>query len=227
MKTQRGFTTEQLSSSVHRRSFLRGAGILALVSPAIATAHGGASPQAERRWSRRHQLSLLAEGVVPLSFVLPPPQIPPPPPDAPPLEARVRVTFPIRRAAPVLAVQVFFVPEGLPVLPLPAVPPLVPTSPTDPVTISYFEIEVDDILLGISPVPGSTAELPSFLLAGKVLSNPVLSPFGDLTGAPAVVSASYRVTSPPTGDAEFIFLGGLVAGNHATVAPAGKGNLQC
>jgi len=39
------------------------------------------------------------------------------------------------------------------------------------------------IALGISPAAGFTDELPTFELSSKAIGNPVLSPFGDLTGA--------------------------------------------
>lgn len=197
-----------------------------MASPAAIAAHGGPPLTPDSQKSHGTHIALLAEGVVPLSFVLPPPQIPPPPSGAPALEARLRITFPIRRSANALAIQVYFVPQGLPVLPLPEAPPLVPDDPTDPVTISYFEVDVVDLQLGDSPVAGSAQRLRSFTLTGRVTANPVPSPFGDLTGAPCVVSASFHLASPRTGETDFVFLTSMVAGNHVTVAPTGKGLLR-
>lgn len=167
----------------------------------------------------------MAEGIVPFSYVLPPPQIVLPP-NTPPMEARVRITFPVGRGKYRLAVQVFLVPEGLPVLPLPEPPPLVPQKPEDPVTISYSEIEIDDLKFGESPIAGTDRRLPSLQFSGHVLTNPVLSPFGDLAGAPATFSTAYEIVDAQLGTADFIFCGGIVAGSHATVAPTAKGYLH-
>ena len=182
-------------------------------------------PPQSQWWQGRGRFALLAEGVMPFSFVLPPPSLPPLPPGTPPLEARLRATFPVGRRRNLLGVQVFLVPEGLPILPWPVVPPLMPKLPTDPVTISYFEVEVQDIQIGTSPVAGTIDRLPSFAITGKAVTNAIPSPFGDVTGAPCVVSASFLITDPMTGAADFVFLGGACAGNHVSIAPQGKGTL--
>ncbi len=217
--------TENTVLSGNRRSFLKSAGVLALAAPAVMAGQPKPMPGPSQWWRCRNGVQLLAEGVLPFSFVLPPPQFPSPPPGTPPLEARLRVTFPLGRTKDLLAVQVFLVPEGLPILPLPAAPPLVPQAPTDPVTISYFEMEVADIQFGTSPVPGTAARLPSFAFSGLGVANPVPSPFGDLTGAPCMVSASFLITDASKGEADFDFLSAACAGNHVSMAPSGKGNL--
>jgi hypothetical protein len=125
----------------------------------------------------------------------------------------------------VASVQVFLVPEGLPVLPLPEAPPLVPESPTDPFTISYFENEIEHIIFGDSPVTGTSDRLPSLMLCGRTISNEVLSPFGNLTGAPCVLHTAYDIVDEETGETNFVFFGGAAAGNHTTVAPSAKGIL--
>lgn len=207
----------------NRRSFLTSAGLLALTAPAaMARPSRRSMPEPAEWWHRRNGFVLLAEGVVPLSFVLPPPDLTGIPSG---LEARLRLTFPVGMTKYLLTFQVFLVPEGLPFLPLPVAPPLVPSSPDDPVTISYGEVHVEDVLLGTSPVAGTSDKLPSFAISGMVISNSIKSPFGDLTGAPCTVSASYKTTTPATGAADFVMLGVMAAGSHTTIAPTGKGSL--
>ncbi len=210
-----------------RRTFLKSASALALAAPAVLATPPEVMPGFSRWW--RSGFELLAEGVVPLSpvsYVIPPPPMPPPPPGTPPLEARLRATFPVSHSKNLLSVQVFMLPEGLAQLPLPQAPPLVPQSPTDPITISYFEVEIDDIQLGTSPVIGTNDRLPSFAISGRGISNPIRSPYGELTGAPAVMFASFLVTDAETGAADFVFFGGAAAGSHASVCPTGKGFLR-
>jgi hypothetical protein len=211
--------------SGNRRSFLKSAGVLALAAPAVMADPPRPMPGPSQWWHCRDGLLLLAEGVIlniPVEPAIPwvlPPMIPPPP-IPPGFEVRLRATFPVGRREKLLAVQIYVVPEGLPA-PLPEAP-----APTPPGTISYYEMEVEDIRLGSSPVPGAPVRLPSFAISGKAIANPVPSPFGDLTGAPCVVSASFCFTDPKKGAADMVLLGAACAGNHVTIAPAGKGTLM-
>jgi hypothetical protein len=219
--------------SGNRRSFLKSAGVLALTAPAVMADPPRPMPGPSQWWHCRDGLLLLAEGVIPnipvepaIPWVLPPMDVDPvtpgiqPPPIPPGFEVRLRAKFPLGRTKNLLAVQIYVVPAGLP-LPLPEAP-----EPEPPTTISYYEMEVEDIRLGSSPVPGAPVRLPSFAISGKAIANPVPSPFGDLTGAPCVVSASFCFTDPKKGAADMVLLGAACAGNHVTIAPAGKGTLM-
>ena len=216
-----------------RRSFLKSAGVLALAAPAVMADPPRTMPGSSQWWHCRGALQLLAEGVIPNSpvepaipWVLPPMDVDPvtpgiqPPPIPPGFEVRLRATFPVARTKNLLAVQIYVAPVGLP-LPLPKAP-----EPEPPGTISYYEMEVEDIRFGSSPVPGAPIRLSSFAIGGKAIANPVPSPFGDLTGAPCIVSASYQITNPKAGLADFVLLGAACAGNHVTIAPAGNGTLM-
>ncbi|MBL9139892.1 MAG: hypothetical protein JNK85_28735 [Verrucomicrobiales bacterium] len=213
-----------MSHPQHRRGFLQTAGLLSALAPSTLAAASLPDTTLSPDWHRRGKIVWMAEGIVPFTYVLPPPQINLPP-NTPPMEARARLTFPVSRNKCRLSVQVFMVPEGLPVLPLPEPPPLVPQKPDDPVTISYFEVEIDDLKFGESPIAGTDRRMASLQFNGRVLNNPVLSPFGDLTGAPATFSTAYAITDAKWGTADFVFCGGIVAGSHATVAPTAKGYL--
>jgi hypothetical protein len=216
--------TTNTAFSGNRRRFLKSAGVLALAAPAVMADPPKPMPGPSQWWHSRLGLQLLAEGIIPnipvepaIPWVLPP--MIPPPPISPGFEVRLRATFPVGRMKHLLAVQIYVVPMGLP-LPLPEAPP-----PTPPGTISYYEMEVEDIHLGTSPIPGAAGRLPSLMISGKATANPVPSPFGDLTGAPCVVSASFDITDPRQGEADFVLLGAACAGNHVTLAPAGRGTL--
>lgn len=225
--------TKNTVLSGNRRSFLKSAGVLALAAPAVMANPPNSMPGHAEWWHSRNGLVLLAEGVIPnipvdppIPWVLPPMDVDPvtpgiqPPPIPPGFEVRLRATFPVGRMKDLLAVQIYVVPTGLP-LPLPEAP-----TPTPPGTIAYYEMEVEDVQLGTSPVPGAAIRLPSLAISGKAIANPVPSPFGDLTGAPCMVSASLAVTDPRKGDADFVLLGDACAGNHVSMAPAGKGTLR-
>ncbi len=138
----------------------------------------------------------------------------------------MRATFPVPGSKNLWSIQVYMVPEGLPVLPLPAAPPLVPQSPTDPVTISYTEVQIEDMQLGSAPVAGTSDRLPSFTMCGRIISNAVRSPFGELTGDPTVLSGSFLITDAATGAADFVLLLAAAAGNHASACPTAKGFLR-
>jgi hypothetical protein len=110
-------------------------------------------------------------------------------------------------------------------LPLAGDPPLVPAGPTDPVTISCFELEVTQVEFGTAAIPQSEGRLATMALMGRVLSNPVTSPFGELAGGLATLSFGYSIASRQTGEAEFGLIAVSCAGSHVTMAPAGQGTL--
>jgi len=94
------------------------------------------------------------------------------------------------------------------------------------IPFSFIEVEISDITFGSSPLFGSVERKPAIALSGKVASNPVQSPFGDLADEPMAVSAGYEIMDSPTGAAEFSFLGGLAAGSHVSVCPNAVGILK-
>jgi hypothetical protein len=234
MNEKHVLTTAHTVRTGNRRSFLKSAGALVLAAPAALASTSRTRPETSEWWHCRDGVQLLAEGVIPdievdpaIPWVLPPMDVDPvtpgiqPPPIPPGFEVRLRASFPVGGTKNLLAVQIYVVPQGLP-LPLPEAPE------PDPAlgTISYYQMEVEDVRLGTSPVPGAGFRLPSFVLSGKAISNPVPSPFGDLTGAPCMVSASYQITDPTAGSTAFVMLGAACAGNHASLAPAGNGTLM-
>lgn len=156
----------------------------------------------------------VAEAAVPLNFVLSPavPNIPAgifQQLQAGTLQARQRTTYNPDRN--ILTVWIF---TSGPNDPLPTPPGNLPQA-VAPRTISLFEIAPEAILQSSSPTP-------NILFAGRVVSNNVTSPFGDLTGATAAVSLGYD----PENAGTFTLLGGTVAGSHVTFSPAGRGTLR-
>jgi hypothetical protein len=186
---------------LNRRNVLTAAG--AMVAPAAMAKTEG-------------KIELLAEGVVPFvptAFILSPtaPAIPPQVLQAilaGVLQARIRVIYPSSKKRDILTVHVYLAGPTDP-LPLLSSPPT-----TVPPTISIFEIQVEEVVISLAK--------RSFVAAGLVVSNRVVSPFGDLTGLAAVVSAGFASTGTTT----FTMLGGIVAGSHASYAPAGAGFLN-
>ncbi len=232
MNTHRAKFSVNPVFSGNRRAFLKSAGLLAVATPMVVSARSTPPPAASEWWHGQNAFRILAEGVIqnipvdpPIPWVLPPMDTDPTkegiqPPEIPDgYEVRLRVVFPVGRTRDLLAVQIYAVPVGLP-LPLTEAP-----VPEPPGTISYYTAEVTHVQAGESPVPGSAARLPSLLVAGKVLSNPVLSPFGDLTGSPCTVSASFYITDPVGAKAGFVLLSAACAGNHVSFAPSGSGML--
>lgn len=224
-----------IDRSVNRRRFLAATGLLALVAPGAMAGtkmlpglkmgkQVSAGKAAPEWWHARNALVLLAEGVVPANFVLPP--LPETPDDTPSLEARLRVSYPISATKNLLAIQVFLVPADIPDLPWPVAPPLIPAEPNDPVTISYAEVRIDDIRFAVAPMPGTEDELPTFAISGEILSNDIQSPFGDLKGASCIVTAGFDTLDATTGETDFVMLGATVPGNHTSIAPAGQGTLR-
>jgi hypothetical protein len=155
----------------------------------------------------------VAEAAVPLNFVLSP-QVPNIPADifqqlqAGTLQARQRVAFNPSRN--ILTVWIF---TSDPDDPLPTPSGSLPPA-SAPRTISLFEIAPEAVLQSSSP-------RPNILFAGRVTSNSVTSPFGNLTGSTAAVSLGYD----PANAGTFTLIGGTIAGSHATFSPTGRGTL--
>ncbi len=194
-----------ISRNANRRGFLKQAGLLA-----GASALPLSSAKAER-YSKK--LKLFAEGRVPLNFALSPVPL-----ELPPdllsaiatgqLEFRQRNTFPWNNRD-VLEIQVIVVPPNLP-LPLPEAPPA-----TNPPTISLIYAQISDLIVNDSPTP-------HLAMFGEVIANPVVSPFGDLTGYALGFATGFKMGTP----VEFIMLGGFVPANHTTWSPAATGTLE-
>ncbi len=197
--------------SSNRRGFLQGAGALAAASAALPLS--GRAPVAGPK------VRIFAEGVVGLNAVVPAPDLSAVPADVlaqialGTLQIRQRVTYPAGENEDMLSVQVFIVPSVAP-LPLPAPPP-VPPSPGDPITISFFEVEIARVILSDEPSP-------NLALLGKVISTPVPSPFGEIVGRTAAMGAGYDQAGEET---NFVMLGGFVGGSHSTWSLTGKGSL--
>jgi hypothetical protein len=156
----------------------------------------------------------VAEAVVPLNFVLSPalPNIPAEifqQLQAGTLQARQRTTYSPSRN--ILTVWIF---TSNPQDPLPTPSGSLP-QPVAPRTISLFEMAPEAILHSSTPSP-------NILFAGRITSNTVTSPFGNLTGATAAITLGYDTDEPGT----FTMLGGTVAGSHATFSPTGRGTLR-
>ena len=203
-----------------RRTFLKSASVLALAAPASLSAQAFRQPPPQSQWWHgRGRLQLLAEGVIPLNFVLPPlVQAQDPPQDPPVMAPRLRVTFPLPRTKDVLAVQIYLAPppsDSVP-LPLPVAPPLVPQSPTDPITLSYLEAKITAVELSSKP------ELNLALVGHVLVNDPAMFP--GLTGAGFVLTAGYGILAD--GQPGFKMLGVHVPGNHTTIAPQGAGTLS-
>jgi hypothetical protein len=159
------------------------------------------------------QIRFMADGVVPLNYILPPPQIP----EGSPLAALImsgwqvhqRLTF-IGQAAnkDILTVQVYLINET---------EPLLAPVPAEAITISMFLAKINRIEVSDDPSP-------NFTLTGKVIKMIVPSPFGDLVGATAVFTAG--LTLHEDGNADYELLGGSVAGSHTTYSQTAKGSFR-
>jgi len=180
-------------------------------------------PGQSQWWRGRNRLILMADGFVDPAFVLPPPgPIVIPMMNRP--AVRMRVIFPLSDVKGLLGVQITI--EDLDWnLPVPLPDPLPPGVP-EPIPFSFIEAEVSDVTFGSRPLYGSADRKLAFALSGKVLANPVPSPFGDLTGEPMTVSGGYEIIDSRTGAAAFTFLGALAAGSHVSVCPTAVGVLQ-
>lgn len=188
-----------------RRNFLSGAGAFACIgaSAGLSSAQDSGQPEI---------VQFLAEGVVPVAFVL----APQPPPMAPDLaaaiaagtmEIRQRLTF--TPGTMILKGQIYVAPPDAPML-SPADPP-----PTLPPTLSLFNIAVERIWYGQKP--------KFLLLAGSVLSNPVVTPFGDTTGRLVAISTAYDDSGTST---KFVMMCLTVVGGYTVASPSGVGTLK-
>ena len=123
------------------------------------------------------------------------------------LQARERVAY--NPARNILTVWGFL---ATPSAPLPST---VLPSPLPPTTISMYEIAPEAILQSASPKP-------HLLFAGRVVTNSVVSPFGNLTGSLAAVTVGYDPATPSA----FTAFGVTVGGSHSLLAPTGIGSLR-
>jgi hypothetical protein len=176
-----------------------------VTSAATAAGALGFAEFADARDSAR--LRIRAEGVIPLTGVIAP--VPAPiPPDvleavlAGHLEFRQQVVYPVRRGA--LEVRVF--------ISTPGAPPVGDLAPAPESIVSVFRIRPRRISVANDPEP-------AFVVLGTVAANPIVSPFGDLTGRLAAISAGFI----SYGDTALTMLGGFVAGSHSTWSPVATG----
>jgi hypothetical protein len=93
-----------------------------------------------------------------------------------------------------------------------------PNNAVVPVSLLYTEVE--DVHLAESPTGPNQR---SIALYGKVIANPVPSPFGHIIGRGTMFGGSFDKPGPNT---RFEFFGGLVAGSHATLVPVAHGSLE-
>lgn len=86
------------------------------------------------------------------------------------------------------------------------------------IPISLFIIQLQDVVVGDTrqDLEGTVAFI------GKVIQNPVPSPFGPIEGRAAAISTQFNKTGD---DVTFTFTGGFVAGSHSTWNFTGKGSL--
>lgn len=91
--------------------------------------------------------------------------------------------------------------------------------------ISVFNVALDAVILGDGQNMVEGVPVPAHTIAfiGTIVSNPVPSPFGELTGRAAAFSAEFD----NLGDSvNFKFVGGFVAGSHSTWAMEATGALR-
>lgn len=147
----------------------------------------------------RPRFELFAEGTVDdFSLVWPPPQLPPLPPG---VIIRVRIEYPIHRHNLLEWLTYLASSDGQPL-------------PNGVVTL--LRMRVDNIGLSRTPVP-------NFGLFGEITNNPVVSPFGELTGLVGMVSAQFDAPGDRT---TFTLLSGAAAGNHASALRTATGFLH-
>lgn len=239
MKTN--INSKELRCRLTRRGFLATSGLVALTTPAAladtlrlpglrkgsqvtpaGTGTSTAITYPDGWWLVRNALVMKAEGVVPLDFVLPPLDAAGIPVSLLNQEARLRITYPVTPTRNLLSFHVFLAPIGS-LMPWPVVPPPTPVSPTDAITISYGEVRIDDAQLGSTHISGVEPVLPSLGILGRVVSNSVPSPFGNVTSAPCHVSCAFQVTDLATGWTEFSGLVATFAGSHLFSSPLAEG----
>jgi hypothetical protein len=145
------------------------------------------------------------------AFVLSPvpPVLQPPPGFAPTGTPRARYTFPIQRAD---VIETFvFLPglfDGVPV--------------EAPISLFYIAVDAVSITLATGLVDGDRPA-GTLAMSGRMVSNPVESPFGDLTGRSAAIASGFVMEQ--NGAATFKLLGGPIGGSHATFLKQAAGEL--
>lgn len=157
-------------------------------------------------------LAMTAEGEIDFAFVLY--LVPPVPPSLPPGfvptgAPRARYTFPVEHVD-VIETFVFL-------------PGLLNGAPVEgPISLFYIAVDAVSISQATGLVDGDRPA-GTFAMSGKVISNPVESPFGDLTGRSAAIASGFVVDQ--NGAATFKLLGGPIGGSHATFLKEATGEL--
>ncbi len=112
---------------------------------------------------------------------------------------------------------------GVWLVPGPAFPPegqrppeLLPFETGAPVSV--FVVKIQDAVLGDT----DSGQPPTIAFLGKVIDNPVPSPFGPIVGRAAAISTQYDRTG---NGVSFTFVGGFVAGSHSTWTFTASGSL--
>jgi hypothetical protein len=217
------------SRSFSRRGFLKSAGALAAAGTAGLTTQAAipTNPQSDW-WNGRGRVNLQIEGFLDTAYVLPPftneemagigelmtylttvqhftaPAF------------KMRLIFPLNASKSTLGIRIFVA----------DVPQSGTPSANSPFPFSYSDVQVQDFEMGTFPTnPTGTARGQSFGLVGKVVSNSVRSPYGDLTGGICAVSGGYRITNA-AGAATFNLVAVTVAGSHSTTLPTAEGWLR-
>ena len=173
-----------------------GLGAAPLIAPAVLSAGAPGGPS---RYASR--LRFTADGSTTFSYVVFNPSIPfsiPPLPQN--ADIRVRTIFPYQERD-VLYNRVY-------------VADLTDPTHTEMFPVSEFMVAVEDIDVGDTP----SNTLAFFC---RVIANPVLSPFGVIVGRVCSMGCQFTEGNP----ASFEFIGGYVAGSHATFVPSATGEL--
>ena len=184
-----------------RRDFLlRGSAAAIAAGAAFAASEAVAAPS---RYAQ--SLKMIAEGTVDPPWVLT--LLPFDPSTLPPFEVRARYTFPVA-GKDVLEGYVWFV---------------VPGGGEIPISLFNVAVEAVSITQATGFVDEELAPAGTIAMLGKVISNPVTSPFGDLTGRSIAIASGFGFDQD--GAAQFRLLGGPIAGSHATFVAEAEGEL--
>jgi hypothetical protein len=195
-----------MSQLLNRRSIVKLAGILPVAA--------GAAKAGDSR-SRQFKVELFAEGVIPVlgwPFIAPPPPLPPEILEeivAGRLEGRLRATLSSKnRNRKILVAQVYLAPPSSP-LGAAQDPPY-----TTPPTTALFEMDAQEVIV--------TGWPKTLVVAGVVIADRVISPYGPFQGRSAAVTFGFA----GEGRTEFTMFGVTVAGNHVAYCPAAIGSLH-
>lgn len=226
MKQQTHHLCVTASRRSTRRSFLKSAGALAAAGTAGLTTQAAIpiNPPGDW-WNGRGRVNFQIEGFLDTAYVLPPftsaelggigqlmiylttqqgftaPAF------------KMRLIFPLNASKTTLGIRIFVA----------DVPQAGTPSANSPFPFSYSDVQVQDFQIGTFPTdPTGTARGQSFGLVGRVVSNAVRSPYGDLTGGICAVSGGYRITNA-AGAATFNLVAVTVAGSHSTTLPTAEG----